>query len=938
MTFRLVIFSLILLSVQNIQAQVNKNYYHLSSNWEETVRSCSDSICADWHQKAGDFRFIFVYQKNWDTFNTRTNAELKRAVSDFSDSPDIHQLKREIDDKIWETDRKPGEYKPLALKMAWKIKAAYREKVVEIAESVETWEDFQLIRKYYHLDDELSGLNRRLAREFNREKLKKGISYLASENEWTTDYLTQVNNRLDELNLIKTNILQEYNNAQYTSTKELIDFLNQSGKYLREIFVTRNELVGSTSLLFLKRYSFQSNHYYTDYVNGCRYYGGNICLLDLRTQKVSELVPELQNGIFGRFDLNYEADKLVFDWKQEQQSGFRIYEQNLLSGELRQLTSPPVNEDELIRTYRVTEEYHHGTDDMQPIYLPDGRICFISTRCQYGILCDGPDNFTTTVLYRMNADGSQMEKLTNSSLSESTPSVMNDGRILYTRWEYVDKGAVAVKCLWAMRPDGTNPVEIFGNTLALPPTLLSGRQVPGHSNLFTCLGTPHCCPQNGVGTVLKIDINEASRTSDPMSCITPNTDVRSEHGIYQFYEGDWHRTDEGPVYCDPFPISDKMYLVSHNPHSYFNDKDAWELYLIDDFGNHIPIYSDPDISCWQPIPFQSRTRPPVIQSSINPDLKDKGLATVFITDVTRGMEDIDKGKARYIRVNEQVPRPWDARRFWKEKAYDQQHAVITKDTHLGLKLQHGIVPIEKDGSASFLVHADKNIFFQVLDENFMELQRERTYNNFRPGETRSCIGCHEQQNQAAFNNKSMPLAFKKKPQLPGPQPGESTGFRAIDYMADVQPVWNKHCVKCHSGEDPAGRLDLSGDLTEYFCKSYENLVPERRRGRKIDPDYLGMIIGENHPKEQNVHYLPAKTLGSHTSKLVHMIRNKHSEVELTQEELIRITTWVDSNAQFYGTYYGKKHLRYKEDKDFRPTPDVERISPTSGVKQLTQQP
>ena len=922
-SLRYVVVLFVLLFASNqVFAQPEKEYYSKLDTWEESVRMVCDKLNYDWNHKEGDFKFIFYYEKNWESFNKRVQAELKRTLHDFEDSDASVKLKREIDDKIWETDRKVGDYKPLAVKMAWKIKQDYKKQAVDLANQVENWNDFQKIRELYHLDEDLTILKMKLDREFNPTNLYKGIDYLASVNNWDQAHLTEIKSKIQIYEKQKIELQDKYQRAELNSVKELEEFLAETAAYLRGIFVTNNKLVNAESLIFLKRFAFQSNHYYTDYVNGCKYYGGNLFTLNLKTGETKELIPELQNGIINRFDLDFDAGKIVFDWKEEQQSGFRIYEKNLESGELKTLTTPPDNEDELIKSYRVTKEYHHGTDDMHPIYLPDGKICFISSRCQFGILCDAPDNFSTTVLYRMNGDGSGMEKLTNSSLSESNPSVMNDGRILYTRWEYVDKGAVSVKCLWAMRPDGTNPVEIFGNTLSLPPTLLMGRQIPGHSNLFSCLGTPHCCPQNGVGTVLKIDTNEDSRTAAPMTYITPNTDVRSEHGITHFYEGDWHRTDAGPVYCDPYPLSDKMYLVSHNPSSYFNKKDAWELYLIDDFGNHIPIYSDPDISCWQPLPFTKREKPPVVNSSINPELKEQGLAAVFITDVNRGMEGIEKGEAKYIRVNEQVPRPWKARKYWENDDYDQQHAVITKDTHLGLKVQHGIVPLEEDGSASFLVPADKNIFFQVLDENFMELQRERTYNNFRPGETRSCIGCHERQNEAAFNNHGIPMAFKKKPQLPQAQPGEKSGLRPIDYMTDVQPVWDKHCINCHSGESPKGDLNLSGELTTFFCKSYENLVAERRARRKNDPNYLGMIIGENHPKEQNVHYLPAKSLGSRTSTLMTMIRKGHSDVKLSQEELIKISTWIDSNAQFYGTYFGKKNLKYKDDKDFRPIPTI----------------
>ena len=906
----------------SIQARSDEGNYLKEGTNLESVRDACDQLNYDWYNKTGTFNFIFYYQHNWDTFDREIRRVLRRAFDRTSDPEFRKQLQREIDDGIWATDRKSGDYQPLAVKMAWKIDHAYMKQAVEQAYNVQSWEDFKELRNLYHLDKDLSLLEGRLDREFNRTNLMKGMAYLAGVNNWEDGFMEDSKKQIDIYENYKRQLLQKCDEAELSTIQEIEDFLDETAGFLRTIFIANNRLIDTDSIIFLKRFPFQSDHYYTDFINGCRYYGGNLYSLNLNKGQVRELVPELQDGIFNRFDLDYEAGKMVFDWKEEQQTGFRIYEKDLVSGELRQLTSPPSNEEDLIRNYRVTRQYHHGTDDMHPVYLPDGKICFISSRCQYGILCDAPDNFTTTVLYRMDPDGSNIEKLSNSSVSEANPTVMNDGRILYTRWEYVDKGAVSVKCLWAMRPDGTNPVEIYGNTLAVPPTLLLGRPIPGHSNLFSCLGTPHCCPQNGVGTVLKIDISKDSRTREPMIYVTPNTDIRAEMGVFQYIKGEWKQTGSGPLYCDPYPLSDKMFLVSHNPTSYFNDKTAWGLYLLDEFGNHVLIHRDPGISCWQPIPYKSRKTPPVLNSVINSELAEQGLAAVLITNTSHGMEGIDPEEVKYIRVNEQVPRPWKARRYWDDDEYDQQHAIITKDTHLGLKVQHGIVPVEEDGSAYFLVPADKNIFFQVLDENFMELQRERTYNNFRPGEIRSCTGCHERQNEAAYPVGRQPLAFAKEPRLPGPQPGETSGLRPIDYMTDVQPIWDKHCIQCHSGALAEAGLDLSGDLTTYFCESYENLVPERISEDRRDPNYLGIIIGENHPKEQNVHYLPAKTLGSHTSTLLKMLREGHADVELSREEMIRLATWIDSNAQYYGTYFGKTNLKYIDDEDFRPLPTI----------------
>jgi len=249
------------------------------------------------------------------------------------------------------------------------------------------------------------------------------------------------------------------------------------------------------------------------------------------------------------------------------------------------------------------------------------------------------------------------------------------------------------------------------------------------------------------------------------------------------------------------------------------------------------------------------------------------------------------------------------------------------------------------------VPADRNIFFQALDENYLEVQRERTAVNYRPGESRSCMGCHETPNDIVTAKMSVVMALKRPPSKPGPQPGEKSGARPIDYIVDVQPVLDKHCVKCHSprdGKDPKGGLDLSGTLTNLFCVSYENLVRERRRGkgrRKFD---LFPTIGENHPKAGNIHYLPARSLGSHASILIAMhskgkvklkdpkqaeiaekLAKVHEKVNLPLEDMIRLSTWVDSNAQYYGTYYGRKNLRYKDHPNFRPVPTFESARSTT---------
>ncbi len=520
---------------------------------------------------------------------------------------------------------------------------------------------------------------------------------------------------------------------------------------------------GVEKIVCVKRHTYNSNHYYTEYINSRWMPGGNLCILSPRDGSVKDLLPAMTNGVFERFDVSFDAKRIVFAWKCGSQDGYRIYEVNADGSGLRQLTFPQPDDAELVKKYRVDPNYHHGTDDMQPCYLADGGIAFISTRCQFGILCDSPDNFTTTVLYRMDADGKNMRRLSSSSVSEASPVMLPDGRIMYTRWEYFDKGAVSVKCLWAMRPDGTSSSDIYGNDIALPPTMIYGRSIPGMANGYVVMGTPHC-PQNGVGTVIRLDMTKPIRTREPMTYMTPDVDIRAEPGFaFRAANGQWRNDGEGRgrLFKDPYPLSSREFLVAHKPEGVvWNQHSAYGIYLLNETGEVRPVYRDPEISCWLPYPLKPRKVPPVLASALNRELAAKNQAVCMIADVYHGLEEVPRGAAKYLRILEQIPRPWAAQRKNMDDCYDQQHKCISKDTHLALKVQHGIVPVEADGSAHFFVPAGGNISLQVLDENFMALQTERTYVDYMPGETRSCIGCHETPPTSVFRLHMEPQAAR----------------------------------------------------------------------------------------------------------------------------------------------------------------------------------
>ena len=860
-----------------------------------------------------------------------------RLAADFGDKASQQEMAWEREDGIWGSDVVAVELAELARRYAGAAQrpSQLHNKAQGLAAITRTASDLKAVRELYLKSRRYGIVLERIA-AFDLKGLRGTVNDLYDGPQRDT--------MLGRLDALETKAAAwgdgDIPAAEFDAWKTKLASLR------RDVLIANNPLVTFDKLVFVKRLTYSANHYYTEFINSRWTPGGNLCVLDLKTGETWELVPELQGGVFERFDVRFDAKAIVFAWKSEHQKGYRIYEIGLdpetgkREGKLRQLTFPQKNEEWLVKMYRARPHYHHGTDDMHPCYLAGG-ICFISTRCQYGILCDAPDDFTTTVLYRMDADGKNMVKLSNSSVSEASPVMLPDGRILYTRWEYVDKGAVSVKCLWAMNPDGSASSEIYANDISLPPTFIYGRPIPGAVNHYVTLGTPHC-PQNGVGTVIRLNLGGGSiRTREPMTYMTPDVDIRAEGGFaFRSGDGPWRGDGRGNgrLFKDPYPLSKQYFLVSHKPAGpSWNDPKAYGLYLLDETGKVSLIHRDPDISCWQPFPLQARPVPPVLTASRDPELAEQGLARCIVADVYHGLAGVERGSIKYIRVLEQVPRPWASRRRWGGDGYDQQHVTITKDTHLGLKVQHGVVPVEADGSAHFVVPAGKNILLQALDEHYMAVQTERTLVNYMPGETRTCIGCHETPDNAPAMEALEAAA--RPPSTPGPQIGETAGGRPLHYITDVQPVFDKHCIKCHSGKEPKGKLNLSGELTALFCVSYESLVPERRRNPRRDRGLLGPVIGENHPKTGNVHYLPARSLGSHASVLVAMLSKgkvtlqdpraaaraatlaeQHKDIRLKPEELLEITNWVDTNGQYYGSYWGRRNLQHKAHPNFRPVP------------------
>jgi hypothetical protein len=836
---------------------------------------------------------------------------------DFADAQSVREMSWERE--LLEADWKPGDWAALAARYAKACTAGQAssgtlaEQARKLAAEARDAAGCQAVRAAYHRVRQLDAALATL-RGLNTKALRQGIAEL------TKDFGPQYargQEHLARLAALEQTIADA--SAKPDAAAVLARAVEEIAALRHTALITENPLLAFGKLLFIKRKTYQASHYYTDYIDGCKHFGGNISVLDLRTGKVEDLIPELAGGIFGRFDLSYDATRIVFDWKKALDAGFRIYEVGVDGRGLRQLTFPPADEQELAKKYRTVgtptgTPYLTGTDDMHPCYLPDGDIAFVTTRCQKGILCDGPDVLTTTVLYRMDKDGKNMRPISFNSVSEATPSVSQDGRILYTRWEYVDKGGSGCKCIWAMHPDGSGSMEIYGNNISHPVTFIDCRDIPGAPDSFICVGAPHM--PLGVGSILRLNTKLSLRTLEPITNLTPEIETPDEHGYRHLRDGKWVHDYKGPFFREPYPLSYKFFLVTHNPDKPWNELAGYGIYLLDEFGNRELINKDAEFSCWGPYPLRSRPLPPIIPPASG-DNYATPTGTLFLQDVYIGLTGIERGRVKYLRVMEDVPRPWSARRNYPGDANgsSQQHVATGLWGHLAPKNTHGIVPVEADGSAHFTVPADKNVFFQALDENYMELQRMRTFVNLRAGEYRGCVGCHEEKALTPPVGKVTPLAMRYAARKPVAQPGEAVP-RAVHYPTDVQPMLEKHCVRCHSDEKPNG-ISLSSAPTDLFSRSYENLIRKRWAGFVID-EIGGSGTGGKHA---HIAATPPLTYGSHTSKLVALLRKGHYEVKLSQEEMIRLLTWIDANAPYYGSWDGRRNLRYKDAPDFRPAPE-----------------
>lgn len=627
-----------------------------------------------------------------------------------------------------------------------------------------------------------------------------------------------------------------------------------SAYQLKNRVALANPLLDFDRLLLAKRLTYNTSHIYTTYYDGSgRYKAGSgiFTLSPVRPDgSLANLTGELKtDAIYRDPDLSFDAQNVLFSYKPDRPTPCRIYEIGVDGNGLRQITD---------------SEY----DDVDPCHLPDGKILFVSTRCRRVTLCHNA--FTVSVLHTMDADGSNIRCISRNTVHDFRPSVMPNGQITFTRWEYVDKHLGNQQSLWTSNPDGTRTTHVAGNHFG-PLTYWEPFRVPD-SRQYVCILAPHM--PLAAGPVALIDPIHSSASPAIYDSITPELPPATHFS--------WLRKDVG-YYTYAYPLSEDYFIVSYCYGPDDRDPNGYGIYLLDRWNNRDLIYRDPELACFEPIPVRTRKRPPIIPPRERDDEVDTG--TFFVANVHEGLPGVAPGEVKYLRIIEEIPKPVSA----DCPGFAIQYPVISNRGHLAAKRLWGTVPVESDGSAHFRAPADRPIYFAALDENFMEIQRMRSFTSVSPGQQFACVGCHEPKHTSPTSVDTIAMH-----RLPSEiTPPSNAGVHAPDFYYDVQPVLDKHCVKCHTGAKPKGGVDLSADFTSLFNVAYDTLT-----GR-------GLVKYVSDYDVTSLPTRPPKYYGSHASKVLQTLLTKHREegrVDMPPEDLRRLVTWIDCNCPYYGTY------------------------------------
>lgn len=526
------------------------------------------------------------------------------------------------------------------------------------------------------------------------------------------------------------------------------------------------------------------------------------------------------------------------------------------------------------KTQQLTPDEYKDFDSFAGCYTPDGRYIFCSTGTFLGLPCTNGGN-KMCGLYLYDPKTNKTRQLTYDQDSNWDPVMLENGMVLYQRWEYADLPHSNSRVMFTMNPDGSSQSAFYGSNSYFPTSFFGARPVPGRPSAIVGVATGHHSVSRS-GRLLLIDTRKGRHEADGVVAEIPYAGRKVEPLVRdRLPDGVW------PQFLQPYPLNDTYFLVSMKE----SPESLWGLYLVDTYDNRTLLAEEEDIAYLEPILMEKQKAPAVIPDRVN---LASTTTTVFMQDIYEGggLKGIPRGTVKKLRIGSFNFSPLNQGGLL---------GTIGMDGPWDIKRILGEVEVEEDGSAMFTVPANTPIFLQPLDAEGKALQVMRSWFTGMPGETLSCIGCHEDKNTIAV--PKMTTASKKTPQPIKEWYGKERGF---SYRHEVQPVLDKYCISCHNQDKP-GKPYLKGDQwitdwtsdisgragTDYgghFTLSYANLHRFVRRP--------GI--------ESDMHMLVPMDVHADQTELMQILQKGHYNVQLDKESMEKLACWIDFNAPFHG--------------------------------------
>ncbi len=677
--------------------------------------------------------------------------------------------------------------------------------------------------------------------------------------------------------------------------------------------------------------------------------GGQLCLGTLEPDGTvkHEVLLEKPEGAICYPNVSWDAQTLVFSMRDNfETDSYYLYTMDLATRRVEQITFPILKDGKPLHVA-----------DCEPTFLPDGRIVFTSTR---GVHISDCWYRAGGNIYCCDADGGNIRRLTFDQLMTNLPQVLEDGRIVFTRWEYNDRSALFTHPLISMNPDGTAQAEYYGNNSMFPAAIIHARGVPGSQKAIALIAGHHSIYKGKLGLIDRTRGIQAGKGIELVNTRLDGRPGREPADFIQPEPPDPARPyldlkidifgQFGPQYSHPYAFDEDNYLCSFCPEGYVPPFGPFNpplgVYYMQPDGTRELLAFDNWQSTGQAVPVMARTPPPVRASLVNPR-DNYGIYSVQDVYEGPGLAGIPRGTAKKLRVvalEYRVARMGYGQNGGECETGLCQTPISLNSGSWDVKHVLGEVDIEADGSCSFAVPAHAPVYFQVLDARGYTIQSMRSWSTLQNGERFSCIGCHENKTDAAAQvatrqttialskpvQKLQPFAGKEHPLVRrlasqswldsvenylgvnAPRPLDADApVDGFSFVEEIQPIFDRHCASCHNASEiERSKISLTGEVARPESVKLigaGQVDPKRAYTQSYvtittsgDPDQNPWMTWLK-PRSRAV-MLPPYHTGACKSRIMDYFEPSHYDVKVSEDEKRTFACWLDLLIPFCGSY------------------------------------